>query len=336
MVNRKNMFKKRNKPKQKKKQPRPRKTYSIYGNKAVRDIPEVSERKRKFESEEQLPAAKLPKVESEESSNSSSDNEEETEDAIKQLRESFGGGFVKKAVSAIESSSDSEFEDEKESEEEVVVDEAVAKHDEEEKEIVEEDEDIDIEQEAKDDMFAEHLFYDLSENMLRNLQSSNVVSESTTENWPCLGRLCIQIPKCEEEPQGNKNVVNLIGEQKKAASGKSPVILKSKERNAAVKVQIRNNVEKRGDFTELQNEIFSIINNYQDFFYPQRTFSNAEEIRFVYCVHVVNHVLKTRMRVLHHNARLNKKDGDVPEEFRDQGLVRPKVLNLFGWFLECC
>lgn len=155
------------------------------------------------------------------------------------------------------------------------------------------------------------------------------MTENNTENWPCLGRLSIQIPKCDEEPQNHKIVTNLSVEQKKASSGKIPTILKNKERTAAIKVQIRDNVSKKHDFTPLQNEIFSIINNYQDFFYPQRTFSNAEEIRFVYCLHVMNHVLKTRMKVLHHNARLNKRDGDVPEEFRDQGLVRPKVFFFF-------
>lgn len=320
MVNRKNMFKKRNKTKQKKKQPRPRKTYSIYGSKAKPDIPEGNERKRKLDTRPPEQVAKTPKIEE-----SSSSDEEEPEDAIKQLRASFGGGFLKKAVSAIESSSDSEFDDEQ-------VEGAVEEKGESEGDTIVESEieddggdDEEEEEETVNDMFAEHLFYDLSESMLNNLQSSPVVAENITESWPCLGRLSIQLPKSAEEPQNNKTTINISGEHKKASPGKPPTILKNKERISAIKIQIRNNVTRKGDFTPLQNEIFSALNNYQDFFYPQRSFSNAEQIRFVYCVHAVNHVLKTRMRVLHHNARLNKRDGDVPEEFRDQGLVRPKV-----------
>lgn len=61
----------------------------------------------------------------------------------------------------------------------------------------------------------------------------------------------------------------------------------------------------------------------------QRTFDNADEIRFLYCLHAVNHVLKTRTKILHHNAKLQKMKKQahlVPDEYRDQGLVRPKVL----------
>lgn len=47
--------------------------------------------------------------------------------------------------------------------------------------------------------------------------------------------------------------------------------------------------------------------------------------RFLYCLHAVNHSLKTRLKVIHHNARLTDRF-DIPDEFRDQGLVRPKVL----------
>lgn len=54
---------------------------------------------------------------------------------------------------------------------------------------------------------------------------------------------------------------------------------------------------------------------------------NTDELRLAYCAHVVNHVLKSRLKILHHNAKLSRKD-DVPEEFRDQGLMRPKVLIL--------
>lgn len=46
--------------------------------------------------------------------------------------------------------------------------------------------------------------------------------------------------------------------------------------------------------------------------------------RFLYCMHAVNHALKTRLKVIHHNARLTDRF-EIPDEFRDQGLVRPKV-----------
>lgn len=35
-------------------------------------------------------------------------------------------------------------------------------------------------------------------------------------------------------------------------------------------------------------------------------------------------MLKTRTKIIHHNAKLSKKN-DLTEDYRDQGLVRPKV-----------
>jgi len=81
-------------------------------------------------------------------------------------------------------------------------------------------------------------------------------------------------------------------------------------------------------FTPLQRSLFGIINKYVDLYYPSRCYSNGEELRFVYCLHAVNHVLKTRSRVLAHNAKLRSRTDNVPEQYRDQGLTRPKVLIL--------
>lgn len=325
MVNRKNMFKKRTKTK-KKLQHRQRRTYTIYGNKATRDKIEV-DRKRKPEVTPDEEALSTQQKVEEESFSSDSD-EQEVEDPMKQLRETFGGKYLKKVVSAIESSSDSDFDvvDDKEEESDDVADEEMAEA---EVEFKENECELENEDETVGDMFSEHLLYDLSENMLKNLQSCSVVTENSTVHWPCLGTLAVQIPRCEEKQESQTKIVNLSAEQKTAAPGKVPRILSSKERRLAIKIQIRDNVENKNVtsgrlFTPLQNEIFSVINNYQDLYYSQRTVANAEELRFVYCVHVTNHVLKTRTKVLHHNARLSKKD-DVPEEFRDQGLVRPKV-----------
>ncbi|XP_068729178.1 U3 small nucleolar RNA-associated protein 25 homolog isoform X2 [Montipora capricornis] len=85
-----------------------------------------------------------------------------------------------------------------------------------------------------------------------------------------------------------------------------------------------------GLFTTLQQNLFYYINSYQDLFYSSRTFQNCDEIRNVYCLHAVNHILKTRSRVTKNTARIVQSWKDKKEigELRDQGLTRPKVVIL--------
>ncbi|XP_036727828.1 digestive organ expansion factor homolog isoform X5 [Balaenoptera musculus] len=82
-------------------------------------------------------------------------------------------------------------------------------------------------------------------------------------------------------------------------------------------------------FTPLQKELFLIMNSYRDLFYPERTaLKNGEEIRHVYCLHVINHVLKANAQVLANNSRCRSRKLGVgdDDDFRDQGLTRPKHL----------
>lgn len=70
------------------------------------------------------------------------------------------------------------------------------------------------------------------------------------------------------------------------------------------------------------------MNSYRDLFYPERTaLRNGEEVRCVYCLHVLNHVLKANAQVLSNNSlRRGQKPGLCDDDgFRDQGLTRPKV-----------
>uniref|UniRef100_A0A8C3WIR2 U3 small nucleolar RNA-associated protein 25 homolog n=1 Tax=Catagonus wagneri TaxID=51154 RepID=A0A8C3WIR2_9CETA len=82
-------------------------------------------------------------------------------------------------------------------------------------------------------------------------------------------------------------------------------------------------------FTPLQKELFLVMNSYRDLFYPERTaLKNGEEVRHVYCLHAINHVLKANAQVLGNNSRRRSQKlgaGD-DDDFRDQGLTRPKVL----------
>ncbi|KAH7933789.1 hypothetical protein HPB49_017364 [Dermacentor silvarum] len=77
--------------------------------------------------------------------------------------------------------------------------------------------------------------------------------------------------------------------------------------------------------TPLQLELLSVLTSYRDLLFTERTLTNGEEVRAAYCLHALNHVLKSRSRVLHHNARLRR---GANTELRDQGLTRPQVLFL--------
>ncbi|WAR18750.1 DIEXF-like protein [Mya arenaria] len=82
-----------------------------------------------------------------------------------------------------------------------------------------------------------------------------------------------------------------------------------------------------GGLSSFQSGMFSIINNYQDLLYSDRNAETGEKIRLLYCLHALNHVLKTRKRVISHNTKIKQKGQlSVDEDYRDQGLTRPKVL----------
>lgn len=78
------------------------------------------------------------------------------------------------------------------------------------------------------------------------------------------------------------------------------------------------------ELSPLQNDLLTIIYNYIDLFYPLED-NNKSDIQMVYCLHILNHILKSNSKIVHHNNKL-KKHQDIPEEFRDQGLTSPKVL----------
>ncbi|XP_072532836.1 U3 small nucleolar RNA-associated protein 25 homolog [Salminus brasiliensis] len=83
------------------------------------------------------------------------------------------------------------------------------------------------------------------------------------------------------------------------------------------------------DLTDLQKELLGLMGSYRDVYYPECSpLVEGPEVRRAYCLHALNHVLKANSRVLAHNARLKEAKGEEEEDFRDQGLTRPKVLIL--------
>lgn len=88
--------------------------------------------------------------------------------------------------------------------------------------------------------------------------------------------------------------------------------------------------------TSLQSEVFQILNHYNDFYHPNVQMDKMDELRLCYSAHILNHMLKTRNRILKHNMKLAATPNivTIPDNYRDQGLARPKVLVILP-FRKC-
>jgi U3 small nucleolar RNA-associated protein 25 len=272
------------------------------------------------------------------------DNEsEEEQNAFKQLLKTFTGRHSESQRKSIESDTTSDEEETADAEfgvvertkQEQLFNEADGDS---------ENESLEGDQEGTDDdldPFVRHFHYDLEENLVEALSTLPQSVGKHNQHWPVLGQFTVNIPKPSNKTDTSITKVTIEDRRQYAKVGTVPQrILRVCWPQLHIKTQIQNNISKANfanlrhisdenvdSLTPFQRELFSIINNYQDLYYPERTQKNGEEIRFTYCLHLVNHILKTRTKIIHHNNKLLNKD-DVPEEYRDQGLVRPKVIVL--------
>lgn len=98
--------------------------------------------------------------------------------------------------------------------------------------------------------------------------------------------------------------------------------------SAAVKEKLQNAFKSYNrDITPLQTEIAKPLLNYQDILFPSRTIYNEKELQNLYAMHILNHIYKTRDKVLRNNQKIAA-DPDAGLELRDQAFTRPKALVL--------
>ncbi|NWI18898.1 DIEXF factor, partial [Crypturellus soui] len=181
--------------------------------------------------------------------------------------------------------------------------------------------------ERRSNPFKQHMDKEMEE---KEVEKMSTLSKSSSQiKWPRLGQLTF----------------SSTSEKQKTLKPDKEVSMKQLHLHKPLEVtwpkvnkQLLSSLNKSCDscFTPLQRELFCIMNTYRDLFYPERTaLTNGEEIRLVYCLHALNHVLKANAQVLSNNAkRRDRKPGVDTDEYRDQGLTRPKVLMVVP-FREC-
>lgn len=111
-----------------------------------------------------------------------------------------------------------------------------------------------------------------------------------------------------------------------------------KVKKYTIKKRIQDAYDKnfKDEFNELESTLLEPMLTYKDILFPYKSFKN-DGYRKLYVLHTLNHIYKTRDRILKNNEKLHsyqeslkngKVTSDSEPELRDQGFTRPKVLIL--------
>lgn len=91
-------------------------------------------------------------------------------------------------------------------------------------------------------------------------------------------------------------------------------------------------------------QLFDPMMSYRDVIFPYVSHTNTDDYRKLYVMHALNHVFKTRDRILKNNQKITAQNEKLekglikPEEekeFRDQGFTRPKILVMLPTRHQC-
>ena len=198
----------------------------------------------------------------------------------------------------------------------------------------------------ENDPFVKHLFWDLNDKLLVSLQN-NLDIHKEQVSWRNLGKLFFEIPQPKIDVNRTQEPKKLLAAEKRFVElGRFPTLLTSfqvkneqETNNLFLKRKLLRHLRaanihnlKSGPnlLNDYQLELFSILNNYQDLLNPEVNFDNLDAVRTVYCLHALNHVMKNRSIILFNNSVFENPlthsiFDEIPDQYRDQGLVRPKV-----------
>ncbi|XP_055328169.1 U3 small nucleolar RNA-associated protein 25 homolog [Paramacrobiotus metropolitanus] len=155
----------------------------------------------------------------------------------------------------------------------------------------------------ENDPFGKHLEHVIPDSVAERAQQRKDFTENEY-TFPCVG-------KCS---------IRRLGPNK-------PELYLCNLRNSFVRKNLLNNISSGDCWSEVSDEYFGIINSYVDLFHFHIHHDTDLDIKRAYCLHVLNHALKTRNKIISHNSKIAEKK-DRSTEYRDQSYHRPKTLIL--------
>ena len=205
-------------------------------------------------------------------------------------------------------------------------------------------EEDDIEEITKDDPFSARVELEICPELKDKIDQKDFHKDHVV--WSSIGRLMIQKPKTESLAEvaakgGQSNFVkkHLVLEAEPDEDADQLKMKLQKEQMKLINVPLSKPLSKIDEFhlknqlrnnvpllSVLQNELLTLMSSYKDVYFNEQSFQNLEQIRLVYVLHALNHMLKTRTKILKNNEKLAKKADAA--NVRDQGLCRPKILIL--------
>lgn len=196
------------------------------------------------------------------------------------------------------------------------------------------------------DLFSRHFERNLSESCAEQVKDKAKWT-SAFQKWPTLGNIKVQVPKveiqtskplllAEESEETNPPTIGMIPQH--------PDLENYSLQNCCIRKNLQDNFAYASNcdmlgyegcpakLSNLQKELLCILSSYSDLYYPEASHEHWDEVNIIYTLHAVNHVLKTRKKIMNHNSKLKsraqKKSETTSGLYRDQGYTRPKVLIL--------
>ncbi|EHA57469.1 digestive organ expansion factor [Pyricularia oryzae 70-15] len=137
-------------------------------------------------------------------------------------------------------------------------------------------------------------------------------------------------------PSKSARTVLTLPKQKDASDNASGPVPVTNPATLILKPKLKESItSQRPQLDASEQALAAPLFQYYDTLYCQRTVANGHNLRRLVCLHALNHIFKTRDRVIKNSAKLAKESADPDLEFRDQGFTRPKVLMLLPTRNSC-